>query len=277
MLSTSSWLLITSFFSLWQIPVSHRASSSSISPDRRKKSRRTVYGTNVFFSPFCALGNFFCPSCNHLNLLECMQRKRPVVCIGPVAKNSSGLTYVEQLSCCVILMARTPWGSSSLGSAYASFLCCRGRGEEGRGKCPLELDSLRGGSVCLIMWWVWWVFWPYNPSHFTSLGDALRGEVSKEICFICTDGSLFLFVCVGESDTRDGISFCNTPIGRVCVYLSSGFDVSRAAKLRHLCLKHHWAARQRFLRANLNNLLFKINWRLIFTSQHNSVQSYAET
>lgn len=33
MLSTSSWLLITSFFSLWQMPVSQRASSSSISPE----------------------------------------------------------------------------------------------------------------------------------------------------------------------------------------------------------------------------------------------------
>lgn len=79
-----------------------------------------------------------------------------------------------------------------------------------------------------------------QPFSFHITGGCTEGwGVSKEICFICTDGSLFLFVCVGESDTRDGISFCNSPNGCVCVYLSSRFDVSRAAKLRHLCLKHH--------------------------------------
>ncbi|TNN75905.1 hypothetical protein EYF80_013875 [Liparis tanakae] len=41
MLSTSSWLDITSFFSLWQIPVSHCASSSSISPERNPRNLKT--------------------------------------------------------------------------------------------------------------------------------------------------------------------------------------------------------------------------------------------
>lgn len=155
---------------------------------------------------------FFCPVC--VWTFKCvLKEKGPVVCMGPVAKNSSGLTYVEQMSCCVILTQDTPWGSSSLGSAYArlSFPCCRGREEEGRGKCLPGLDGLRGGSVCVIMWWV---FWPYNPPHFTSLGDVLRGEcVQRDLLHLHRWFFIFICVCWWEWYKRLHISFAKHQTG----------------------------------------------------------------
>lgn len=67
-----------------------------------------------------------------------------------VAKNSSGLMYVQQMSSCIILTERLPWGSSSLRIAYArlSLPCC-GKKTTAR----WDLTDL-GEEVCVIMWWV---------------------------------------------------------------------------------------------------------------------------
>lgn len=122
---------------------------------------------------------------------------------------------------------KLPRGSSSLGRAYArlSLPCCLGgwRGvgrREERGKCPPGLASLQGGSVCDHVMSAL----ALQPSSFHITGGSAVGGggwwggVSKEICFIRTDGSLFLFVCVGESDTRGCISFAKQATGDVCVF-----------------------------------------------------------
>ena len=130
MLSTSSWLLITSFFSLWQIPVSHRASSSSMSPggSRDTNTQVTVSMCQCYCLCVCscdphtwmslAVGVWICTCAKKIG-------GRVLGCVVD-AKNSSGLTYVQQMSSCIILTERTPWGSSSLRIAHSrlSLPCC---------------------------------------------------------------------------------------------------------------------------------------------------------
>lgn len=65
-----------------------------------------------------------------------------------------------------------------------------------KNNCPLGLDRPRGGSVCDHVMSVS-ALKCVPPPCFTSLGGLLRGkDTSREICLICTDGSLFVCVCV---------------------------------------------------------------------------------
>lgn len=127
MLSTSNWLLITSFFSLWQMPVSHRASSSSISPEGQRD-----WCTQVT-SSICDLH-----TCRN------KQKDRFWFWTGAVAKNSSGLMHVQQMSHGIIWIQQ-PWGWCSLRSAYArlSLPCCGNKNN-----CLLGFHSPERGSVC---------------------------------------------------------------------------------------------------------------------------------
>lgn len=63
MLSTSSWLDITSFFSLWQIPVSHWASSSSISPKNQNTRQAQILNRTTLIFNF---RHFALSICNYI-------------------------------------------------------------------------------------------------------------------------------------------------------------------------------------------------------------------
>lgn len=133
MLSTSNWLLITSFFSLWQMPVSHRASSSSISPEGQRDSCTKITS-----------------SIGDLHTFRCKQQERTgqVFILEWSHCQKQLRSHVQQTNATNVTwhyLNSTPWGSCSLRSAYArlSLPCCGNKNN-----CLLGFHSPQRGSVC---------------------------------------------------------------------------------------------------------------------------------
>lgn len=138
----------------------------------------------------------------------------------------------SKTSRCVILTAQTPPGiiliRTRLCKAIPSLLFGGGvegaGGEGGEGEMPAGTRQ-SSGRKCVCDHVMSALALQPSSFHITggsAVGGGGRwgggGGVSKEICFIRTDGSLFLFVCVGESDTRGCNSFAKQANGDVCVF-----------------------------------------------------------
>lgn len=79
-----------------------------------------------------------------------------------------------------------------------------------------------------------------QPSSFHITGGCAAGGMRPKRFASSTPMVLYFYLCVLVRVIQEAAYFlCKTPNGYVCVYLSSRFDVSRAAKLRHLRLQRH--------------------------------------